>query len=190
MTKIPWWLAEIECRCERFRNYARVCSMMWGFWVSGRDVWIFKRLNSRISNSNHCRSGGNPIPVDHKSVKKQLMTSINLIRKKPKKAKKQRLVGETEHALLARGERVEGRGPSYVLTTVLSYVLTIRRTFLQQLCTDEPLVSVRTGTRASVVLQRTSNCLLPTRTTYPVRTVVWSYYLYSRPDRPSSPCSY
>jgi hypothetical protein len=24
MTKIPWWLAEIECRCERFRNYARV----------------------------------------------------------------------------------------------------------------------------------------------------------------------
>ena len=46
--------------------------------------------------------GGNWAAVDQKTVKKKLWTSINLIKKKQKKAKKQQLVGEAEHALLAR----------------------------------------------------------------------------------------
>jgi hypothetical protein len=46
--------------------------------------------------------GGNWETVDQNTVKKKLSTSINLIRKKQKKAKRQQLVGEAEHALLAR----------------------------------------------------------------------------------------
>jgi hypothetical protein len=45
--------------------------------------------------------GGNWETVDQNTVKKKLSTSINLIRKKQKKAKRQQLVGEAEHALLA-----------------------------------------------------------------------------------------
>jgi hypothetical protein len=44
---------------------------------------------------------GNGAAVDQKTVKKKLWTSINLIRNKQKKAKKQQLVGEAEHALIA-----------------------------------------------------------------------------------------
>jgi hypothetical protein len=51
--------------------------------------------------------GGNWETVDQNTVKKKLSTSINLIRKKQKKAKRQQLVGEAEHALLAR--RLERR---------------------------------------------------------------------------------
>ncbi len=45
--------------------------------------------------------GGNWETVDQNTVKKKLSTLINLIRKKQKKAKRQQLVGEAEHALLA-----------------------------------------------------------------------------------------
>jgi hypothetical protein len=45
--------------------------------------------------------GGNWETVDQNTVKKKLSTSINLIRKKQKKAKRQQLVGEAEHALIA-----------------------------------------------------------------------------------------
>jgi hypothetical protein len=70
MTKIPWWLAEMECRCERFRNYARVCGA-WceDFGRAGARVpmfELFKLFNSKISNSNRRRSGGwfwNPISM-------------------------------------------------------------------------------------------------------------------------------